>query len=391
MENAQKFLDAAGKKAIETQKKRNNAHKQFRELSGERGELSKYNKFIRETKTPGSEEYARAINKQIAHNSLKNIGRKSKALSAKRNNAHLALGKLGSPPFTENNVKEYLNTKQELKRGKSQKFLDLIGRSAKLIKENRNDAHSSLKNIGRKAIKTKINRNNSQNELRHKAFLHDFIKKVNGEISDLKKGNGHSLPMSQVDGIIKKYEEMIEIIKAKHEESDERMEESYQVLLNDFLQTQKKYNDLDENCGILHQSYNELYKTYTKLHDDFKEIMSNKNSNQVAVSKMASIFEKRKKDKGLEKIKENRDSKIKNMVKTISNMNKKGLEKIQEKRNKTQKGLSELGYIQKMIDEDARADEFERLHAVYPEPTFGKEMNEIYRAKFISNPARPSP
>ena len=46
------------------------------------------------------------------------------------------------------------------------------------------------------------------------------------EITDLKKGHGHTIPMEQVDEIIKKYEEMIEIIKAKQEESDEKMEES---------------------------------------------------------------------------------------------------------------------------------------------------------------------
>ena len=342
--NAHGSLSSLGKKAIDTQKKRNNSHKQLGELSTEVGQLSKYHKLISESKNPNYKKMIHGMNQNIAHNALKNIAGRSKALLQKRYNVQKDLSETGSimkmldadaraniahnalkniagkskallqkrynaqkqlghiadrarsPPLTEDYVERYIN-KGLQKKTSSQKFLNLIGRSAKLIKENRNDAHRSLKNIGRKAIKTQINRNNAQNELRHKAFLHDFIKKVNGEISDLKKGNGHSLPMSQVDGIIKKYEEMIEIIKAKHEESDERMEESYQDLLNDFLQTQKKYNDLDENCSRLHQSYNELFKTYTKLHDDLNEIMVDKEDKEDSkrLSEMASIIKKNKK------------------------------------------------------------------------------------------------
>ena len=355
--NAQGSLSFLGKKAIDTQKKRNNSHKQLGELSDELGQLSKYHKFIRETKNPRSEEYARAINAQIAqnalkniagksksllqkrdnvqkdlsktgtimkmidadaraniaHNALKNIAGKSKALLKKRNNSQKQLGYIAdrarSPPLTEDNVERYIN-KGLQKKASSQKFLNLIGKSAKLIKENRNDAHRSLKNIGRKAIRTQINRNNAQYQLKHKVFLQDFLKKIKGKITDLKKGNGHMLPMDQVDEIIKKYEEMIEIIKAKQEESDERMEESYQDLLNDFLQTQKKYNDLDENCSTLQERYNKLFESYNELVDLMEEPQNSEMDNKDMVLN-------RKKETLLNR---KLNSKIKNMTKTIENM-----------------------------------------------------------------------
>ena len=383
MENAQKTLDATGKKAIQTQKRRNAVQKELSAIPeyANHIELKEYAKKVKSLRNnaqgslsslgkkaiQNEKKKIQGMYRNISHNALKNIVSKAKALTQKRNKTQnnlasnasifkmindevqkekrqiqqdeqnnpfiISFNKLkgvysppysheryqrikkkinardkrgsrrlptvnSSPPLTEDYVERYIN-KGLQKKTSSQKFLNLIGKSAKLIKENRNDSHRSLKNIGRKAIKTQINRNNAQNELRHKAFLHDFLKKIDGEISDLKKGNGHSLPMSQVDGIIKKYEEMIEIIKAKHEESDERMEESYQVLLNDFLQTQKKYNDLDENCSRLHQSYNELFKTYTKLHDDLNEIMVDKEDKEDSkrLSEMASIIKKTKKDK----------------------------------------------------------------------------------------------
>jgi hypothetical protein len=355
--NAQGSLSLLGKKAVDTQKKRNNSHKQLGELSDELGQLSKYHKFIRETKNPRSEEYARAINTQIAqnalkniagkgksllqkrdnvqkdlsetgtimkmidadaraniaHNALKNIAGKSKDLLKKRNNAQKQLGYIAdrarSPPLTEDNVERYIN-KGLQKKASSQKFLNLIGKSAKLIKENRNHAHRSLKNIGRKAIRTQINRNNAQNQLKHKVFMNDFLKKINGEITDLKKGNGHMLPMYQVDEIIKKYEEMIKIIKAKQEESDERMEESYQDLLNDFLQTQKKYNDLDENCSTLQERYNKLFESYNELVDLMEEPQNSEMDNKDMVLN-------RKKETLLNR---KLNSKIKNMTKTIENM-----------------------------------------------------------------------
>jgi hypothetical protein len=55
--------------------------------------------------------------------------------------------------------------------------------------------------------------------------------------------------------------------------------------------------------------------------------------------------------------------------------------------NELQNEKAKLAYIQKMIADAERADELERLHAVYPEPTFGKEMNKKYSNKFI----RPKP
>lgn len=48
---------------------------------------------------------------------------------------------------------------------------------------------------------------------------------------------------------------------------------------------------------------------------------------------------------------------------------------------------NQRAFIQKMIADAERADDLERLHAVYPEPTFGKEMNKKYSNKFI----RPKP
>lgn len=58
-----------------------------------------------------------------------------------------------------------------------------------------------------------------------------------------------------------------------------------------------------------------------------------------------------------------------------------------EKARTNVRNWNERAYIQKMIADAERADELERLHAVYPEPTFGKEMNKKYSNKFI----RPKP
>jgi superfamily I DNA and RNA helicase len=136
------------------------------------------------------------------------------------------------------------------------------------------------------------------------------LKKIKGKITDLKKGNGHMLPMYQVDEIIKKYEEMIEIIKAKQEESDERMEESYQDLLNDFLQTQKKYNDLDENCSTLQERYNKLFESYNELVDLMEEPQNSEMDNKdMVLNRKKETFLNRKLNR-----------KIKNMTKTIENM-----------------------------------------------------------------------
>ena len=118
------------------------------------------------------------------------------------------------------------------------------------------------------------------------------------------------LPMYQVDEIIKKYEEMIEIIKAKQEESDERMEESYQDLLNDFLQTQKKYNDLDENCSTLQERYNKLFESYNELVDLMEEPQNSEMDNKdMVLNRKKETFLNRKLNR-----------KIKNMTKTIENM-----------------------------------------------------------------------
>ena len=58
-----------------------------------------------------------------------------------------------------------------------------------------------------------------------------------------------------------------------------------------------------------------------------------------------------------------------------------------EKARTNVRNFNERAFIQKMIADAERDDELERLHAVYPEPTFGKEMNKKYSNKFI----RPKP
>jgi hypothetical protein len=400
MENTQKTLDATGKKAIQTQKRRNAVQKELSEIPeyANHIELKEYATKVKSLRNnaqgslsslgkkaiQNDKKRIQGMHRNISHNALKNIVSKAKALTQKRNktqnnlasNAYIfkmindeeqkekrqiqqdeqnnpfiisfnklkgvysppysperyqrikkkinARDKRGSrrlptvnssPPLTEDKFERDINKGLQKKEG-SQKFLDLIGRSAKLMKENRNDAHRSLKHIGRKAIKTQINRNTAQNELKHKAFLQDFIKKVNGEIADLKKGNGHSLPMNQVDEIIKKYEEMIEIIKAKHDESDERMEESYQDLFDDFLLSKKNYDELYENCSSLQERYDKLIEMVDEdqphgMYDLKKMVLKRK---------AGSYHTKRLRDRKDNLLYRKLNSKIKNMTKTIEKL-----------------------------------------------------------------------
>ena len=400
MENAQKTLDATGKKAIQTQKRRNAVQKELSAIPeyANHIELKEYAKKVKSLRNnaqgslsslgkkaiQNEKKKIQGMYRNISHNALKNIVSKAKALTQKRNKTQnnlasnasifkmindedqkekrqiqqdeqnnpfiISFNKLkgvysppysheryqrikkkinardkrgsrrlptvnSSPPLTEDKFERDINKGLQKKEG-SQKFLDLIGRSAKLMKENRNDAHRSLKHIGRKAIKTQINRNTAQNELKHKAFLQDFIKKVNGEIADLKKGNGHSLPMNQVDEIIKKYEEMIEIIKAKHEESDERMEESYQDLFDDFLLSKKNYDELYENCSSLQERYDKLIEMVDE--DQPRGMIDLKK--MVLKRKAGSYHTKRLRDRKDNLLYRKLNSKIKNMTKTIEKL-----------------------------------------------------------------------
>ena len=400
MENAQKTLDATGKKAIQTQKRRNAVQKELSAIPeyANHIELKEYAKKVKSLRNnaqgslsslgkkaiQNEKKKIQGMYRNISHNALKNIVSKAKALTQKRNKTQnnlasnasifkmindevqkekrqiqqdeqnnpfiISFNKLkgvysppysheryqrikkkinardkrgsrrlptvnSSPPLTEDKLERDINKGLQKKEG-SQKFLDLIGRSAKLMKENRNDAHRSLKHIGRKAIKTQINRNTAQNELKHKAFLQDFIKKVNGEIADLKKGHGHSLPMNQVDEIIKKYEEMIEIIKAKHEESDKRMEESYQDLFDDFLLSKKNYDELYENCSSLQERYDKLIEMVDE--DQPRGMIDLKK--MVLKRKAGSYHTKRLRDRKDNLLYRKLNSKIKNMTKTIEKL-----------------------------------------------------------------------
>ena len=75
--------------------------------------------------------------------------------------------------------------------------------------------------------------------------------------------------------------------------------------------------------------------------------------------------------------------------------------KLQKKRNMVQAELADLGSLQVMFAEDARANaklatpaELERLTAVYPERVYGKEAEKIWNEKFgykPNAPKRPQP
>ena len=260
----------------ETQKKRNEAqrevasiHPYLKYVKQNRNETQGISKYFAKKAIKLQKEIQTKKNRNSAHNFLRKIANKQKT-------------KRTMPkPVTRGVMKTRKEVELKKTITKAHNYLTNTGKLSLFRKENRNIAQAYLTKIGKNAINRKKEISNFL--ARDKNLFREKIDKCKSDIEKLSVLWEHTSTKSTyeelvkkidtLEEIIKKYEAMIENIKKTNELRDEKMEEGYQELLDDFLSCQKKYDELDENFNLLHKSYDQLFKTYTKLHDDVSKIM----------------------------------------------------------------------------------------------------------------------